>query len=117
MIKELFWISYYWSEVVLEPPSTYTIVEISTSDELYENPLHPYSKALLSAVPIAEPFIDEKRSRIILKGEVPSPLNPPTGCVFNPRCNLATDDCSRMLPPLRKVDSNHLVAFFKVKGS
>jgi peptide/nickel transport system ATP-binding protein len=90
------------------------IVEISTSDELYENPLHPYSKALLSAVPIADPFIDEKRSRIILKGEVPSPLNPPIGCVFHPRCNLADDDCCRMIPPLRKVDSSHFVACIKV---
>jgi peptide/nickel transport system ATP-binding protein len=90
------------------------IVEICRSRELYENPLHPYTRALLSAIPIADPFVEETRERIILKGEVPSPLNPPPGCPFHPRCFNATPDCSRAVPPLRVISEGHEVACTRV---
>jgi oligopeptide/dipeptide ABC transporter ATP-binding protein len=90
------------------------IMEITTSYELYRNPLHPYTKALLSAIPIADPIADKKREQIILKGEVPSPLNPPPGCHFHPRCSFADEGCARNIPPLREVGNNHQVACFKV---
>jgi len=89
------------------------IVEITDSDALYNNPLHPYTKALLSAVPIADPFVEESRERIILQGEVPSPLNPPPGCTFHPRCWLASDECRQAIPPLRNIGDGHAVACIK----
>jgi peptide/nickel transport system ATP-binding protein len=90
------------------------IVEICKSRVLYENPLHPYTKALLSAVPIADPAIEETRERIILKGEVPSPLNPPPGCSFHPRCFMAIPECSQAIPPLRDIGDDHEVACIRV---
>ncbi|MBN1177041.1 MAG: ATP-binding cassette domain-containing protein [Dehalococcoidales bacterium] len=90
------------------------IVEICDSKELYDNPLHPYTRALLSAVPIADPFVEETRERIILKGEVPSPLNPPPGCSFHPRCFMAVPECSQAIPPLRDVGGGHEVACIRV---
>jgi peptide/nickel transport system ATP-binding protein len=90
------------------------IVEICKSRILYENPLHPYTRALLSAVPIADPFVEESRERIILKGEVPSPMNPPPGCPFHPRCFMAIDECSQAVPPLRDIGENHWVACIRV---
>jgi peptide/nickel transport system ATP-binding protein len=90
------------------------IVEMTESKTLYQNPLHPYTKALLSAVPIADPFVEKDRERIILKGEVPSPLNPPPGCSFHPRCFLALPECSEAIPQLRDVGGGHQVACFRV---
>jgi len=90
------------------------IVEITETRELYDNPLHPYTKALLSAVPIADPFVEEKRKMVILKGEVPSPLNPPPGCAFHPRCPIAIPECRQELPRLRNVSSGHEVACIRV---
>jgi peptide/nickel transport system ATP-binding protein len=90
------------------------IVEITESAMLYDNPLHPYTRALLSAVPIQDPFVEEKRERIILKGEVPSPLNPPPGCPFHPRCSLAIPECQQNVPPLREVSPRHEVACIRV---
>jgi peptide/nickel transport system ATP-binding protein len=90
------------------------IVEITSSKELYQNPLHPYTKALLSAVPIADPCVEEKRECIILQGEVPSPLNPPPGCTFHPRCQYAIDDCRQIVPPLRNIGNEHEVACIRV---
>jgi peptide/nickel transport system ATP-binding protein len=90
------------------------IVEMTESRMLYQKPLHPYTIALLSAVPIADPFVDKDRKRIILKGEVPSPLNPPPGCSFHPRCFQAIPECSQVVPPLRDVGDGHKVACIRV---
>ena len=90
------------------------IVEIATSRELYENTLHPYSRALLSAIPVPDPHLEEKRERIILRGDVPSPLNPPLGCHFHTRCSMAVPECSQGAPPLRDVGNGHQVACIRV---
>ncbi len=92
------------------------IVEVADRRELYENPLHPYTKALLSAVPIPDPAVEAKRERVILKGEVSSPLNPPSGCVFHPRCPVAVPECSQIVPELREVSPNHWVACIEAEG-
>jgi oligopeptide/dipeptide ABC transporter ATP-binding protein len=90
------------------------IMEIADSGELYENPLHPYTKALLSAIPIPDPIAEKTRTRIVLKGEVPSPVAPPPGCHFHPRCQLAIPECSQARPPLRDVGNGHYVACIRV---
>ena len=90
------------------------IMELTDSSELYENPLHPYTKALLSAIPIPDPVAERTRMRIVLKGEVPSPVNPPPWCHFHPRCSLAIAECSQMRPPLRDVGNGHYVACIRV---
>jgi peptide/nickel transport system ATP-binding protein len=84
------------------------IVELSPAQELYERPIHPYTEALLSAVPIPDP--DAKRERIVLEGDVPSPISPPSGCRFHPRCRYATEICSLEEPPLRPHGGGHLAA-------
>ncbi|MBI4296019.1 MAG: ABC transporter ATP-binding protein [Chloroflexi bacterium] len=86
------------------------IVEITRADELYANPLHPYTQALLSAVPIPAPAVDRQRKRILLTGDVPSPVNPPRGCHFHPRCYLATNVCREQEPELKDVGGEHWVA-------
>ena len=90
------------------------IVEITDWEELYENPLHPYTKALLSAVPIPNPAVEKTRERIILRGDVPSPLNPPAGCPFHPRCGMAIDECRQTVPPLNQIAPGHQVACIRV---
>ncbi|MQG26937.1 MAG: dipeptide ABC transporter ATP-binding protein [SAR202 cluster bacterium] len=86
------------------------LVEMAERNEIYRNPIHPYTKALLSAVPIPDPVLDAQRERVLLTGEVPSPLNPPSGCVFHPRCPVANDTCSQILPELREVETDHYSA-------
>ncbi|MEM2045847.1 MAG: oligopeptide/dipeptide ABC transporter ATP-binding protein [candidate division WOR-3 bacterium] len=86
------------------------IVEMANSEELFENPLHPYTKALLSAVPIPDPFIEEKRNVLLLRGEPPSPVAPPMGCSFNTRCPEASFECRYVSPTLIPVNRNHYVA-------
>jgi oligopeptide transport system ATP-binding protein len=86
------------------------IVELADRAEIYENPIHPYTKALLSAVPIPDPEIDSKRERVILYGDVPSPLNPPSGCVFHPRCPISINECSQAMPEFRNMGNDHWVS-------
>lgn len=86
------------------------IMEITDSDELYDNPLNPYTQALLSAVPIPDPVVDRQRKRILLTGDVPSPINPPSGCHFNPRCHMVIDICKEEEPELRNIGGEHWVA-------
>jgi oligopeptide transport system ATP-binding protein len=88
--------------------------EITDSDELYDNPLHPYTQALLSAVPIPDPVVDRQRKRILLTGDVPSPINPPPGCHFHPRCQMAIDICREQAPELRNLGGEHWVACHRV---
>jgi oligopeptide transport system ATP-binding protein len=86
------------------------LAEMTTRDELYAHPLHPYTQALLSAVPVPDPVIEEKRQRIILEGDVPSPVNPPSGCRFRTRCPLAVKICAEQTPAWREVAPEHWVA-------
>jgi oligopeptide/dipeptide ABC transporter ATP-binding protein len=86
------------------------IAEVADRRDLYERPLHPYTKALLAAVPIPDPAVEARRPRTVLGGEVPSPLRPPPGCVFHPRCPIAVDRCRGEVPPLREVAPGHLAA-------
>ena len=86
------------------------IVELADRKTLYDDPLHPYTRALLSAVPIPDPELEARREHLVLRGEVPSPLDPPSGCVFHPRCPLAEDRCRRVVPELREVKPGHWAA-------
>jgi oligopeptide transport system ATP-binding protein len=86
------------------------IVETGARDELYNNPKHPYTQALLSAVPTANPVLERTRNRIVLEGDIPSPLNPPSGCVFRTRCPVATEECSQILPELQNIEGTHSAA-------
>ncbi|MBA2396839.1 MAG: ATP-binding cassette domain-containing protein [Ktedonobacteraceae bacterium] len=86
------------------------VVELAKSEEMYKLPLHPYTQALLSAIPVPDPNIEAKRKRIILEGDVPSPVNPPSGCNFHPRCWKAQTICREVIPPLEEKQSNHYAA-------
>ncbi|MEM9028456.1 MAG: ABC transporter ATP-binding protein [Pseudomonadota bacterium] len=90
------------------------MVELAATDELFDNPQHPYTKALLEAVPIADPVREAGRAHQIIKGEIPSPINPPSGCVFHPRCPLAVDSCKREIPQFREARPGHWVACTEV---
>jgi oligopeptide transport system ATP-binding protein len=90
------------------------IVEMTDRLRLYDTPLHPYTQALLSAVPIPDPELESHRQRIVLPGEVPSPMQPPSGCVFHPRCPIAVAECAQAVPALREVQPDHQVACIRV---
>lgn len=86
------------------------LVEVTTAEELYANPLHPYTESLLSAIPIPDPEVERTRERIILEGEIPSPLNPPSGCPFRTRCPKAREECAAAMPDFKEVKPGHFVA-------
>ena len=91
------------------------VVELSDRNDIYDNPLHPYTKALLSAIPVPDPVYYETRQRIILEGDVPSPANPPSGCRFRTRCPIADERCALERPEFREVTPGHFVACIKVE--
>jgi oligopeptide transport system ATP-binding protein len=91
------------------------IVELAESDELLGNPLHPYTQALLAAVPVPDPAVEAHRTFRPVQGEVPSPINPPSGCVFHPRCPIAVAECKQARPALREVRPGHFVACSEVR--
>ena len=86
------------------------IVELASSQELYSRPVHPYTKAVLSAVPLHDPVLEKKRKRTILTGDVPSPADPPSGCHFSTRCPVAENNCFNITPEWREISSGHSVA-------
>jgi len=90
------------------------IVELAETDELFDNPRHPYTQALLDAVPVPDPTVEAGRAHRVVKGEVPSPMNPPSGCVFHPRCPLAVERCAGGVPPLDQLSPGHWVACTEV---
>ena len=90
------------------------LVELADGDELFDRPMHPYTRALLDAVPIPDPEVESHRAHKVLQGEVPSPMNPPSGCVFHPRCPLAVDSCRVSVPQGREISPGHWVACSQV---
>lgn len=92
------------------------VVEIAPSDEIFERPQHPYTRALINAVPTPDPDIEMARKHAPLQGEVPSPMNPPSGCAFHPRCSLAVDGCRRSVPELRDIVPDHQAACTQIKA-
>ena len=92
------------------------VVEVADRIELYENPLHPYTKALLSAIPIPDPIAEAKRERMVIKGDIPSPMNPPEGCVFHTRCPIMIEECKEAMPTLKEVSQDHWVACIRAEG-
>ncbi len=91
------------------------MVELTTSKELYNNPMHPYTQTLLSAIPIADPEVSRKTERIILQGDIPSPVNPPSGCTFRTRCPYATEECAMQKPDFIEREPGHFVACHNIK--
>jgi oligopeptide transport system ATP-binding protein len=86
------------------------VAELADRDQLYRNPRHPYTQALISAVPIPDPDLERARQRLVLKGDLPSPLHPPSGCAFRTRCPKATEICTRIRPDLLPIETGHQVA-------
>ena len=93
-----------------------SMVELAESYELCNHPIHPYTQTLLSAVPLPDPEKNKTRQRILLEGDIPSPINPPSGCRFHTRCPYATDRCRREMPQLKAYGSDHFAACHKLEG-
>ena len=93
------------------------VMEVGEGDSLYDNPQHPYTRALLDAAPVPDPEIEQNRQRTILEGDIPSPLNPPAGCVFSTRCPIATNECSNLIPPLDEFAPGHTVACIQIEAN
>ena len=91
------------------------MVELADADEIYNHPLHPYAQSLLSAVPLPDPKAARANQRIVLTGDIPSPLNAPSGCPFRTRCRYATEACAQAMPPFEEVEKGHFVACHRVK--
>ena len=92
-----------------------SLVEVCDADSLYKNPMHPYTQALLSAIPIPDPEVSRKKQRVVLEGDVPSPINPPRGCKFHTRCPYAMDICREVRPETVTVGPGHTCACHKVQ--
>ena len=90
------------------------MVEMAETDELFSNPLHPYTQVLLASIPVPDPEVEAKRDYSRIKGEIPSPFNPPSGCIFHPRCSQAVKSCHRQVPALREISTDHFVACSQV---
>lgn len=90
------------------------IIEVTDRNTIYDNPLHPYTQSLLAAIPIPDPFVEEKRDCAVIQGEIPSPMNQPPGCAFHPRCPRAISQCKEAVPPLREIDEGHEVACIRL---
>ena len=90
------------------------VMEVADRDTLYAEPAHPYTRALLDAAPIPDPAVERRRAPRALRGEIPSPLAPPTGCVFHTRCPLATAECAAEIPALREISPGHMAACIKI---
>ena len=90
------------------------MVELAPAAEIYDHPLHPYSKSLLSAVPVPDPKVARANKRIVLTGDIPSPLNAPSGCPFRTRCQYATEKCAESMPEFNEVSTGHFVACHRV---
>lgn len=90
------------------------LMEIAPCDDLYEKPQHPYTKALLSAVPVPDPKVEMEREHVVLQGDIPSPISPPSGCVFHTRCPIAVPECAQTVPPLQEIAPGHQVACLRV---
>ena len=92
-----------------------SLVEVARAEELYLNPVHPYTKGLLSAIPVPDPHVENVQDKVLLEGDVPSPVDVPAGCKFASRCKYATEECKKSCPKLEPVGSEHQVACFKIK--
>lgn len=91
------------------------LVELTDSETLYSNPLHPYTKSLLSAIPVPDPKSSREKQRIVLEGDIPSPLHPPTGCRFRTRCPYAVPECAEAVPEMKEYEPGHFAACHRIQ--
>ena len=106
-----------WSRLASRVVAVLARVDATDSDTLYAHPMHPYTQALMSAIPVPDPDMERSKRRIIVEGEVPSPINPPSGCAFHNRCPRATEKCSQVIPEFKEIDDGHFVACHLFSGN